>query len=428
MTDALVVAGPGRSWFPGGLACLGLATAGPRWSMRATILVCSLLASLLADPIRAEPILVDARRFAPSSHAGTADDPWPGSAIEAAIASLAEPSGATVFLAEGIWRIDSQLVIGTNGFTLSGSNRAATIAFHGNGRLVVSSSNPHALPIESVTLTGLRVDAARLADGAPAPVNLRNCVECRVIDSYFGPRPDSGLIAVLLFEGGGTGDVSGNDFLDNYLQMNALGGTVNSGFLVSGNSFDSSGILVIGVSQISITGNTLTNRALGNFIGIRVAPPYGGVARNIRIERNTIDATVSDGNGALISGLPQDPGGKGTLRSFYIRHNTLRGSTVNINAQVGAAGAPLEDCIANCRDISDIYDVRIRGNSAEAHWGGVVIDLRGGRYGVVNGGQVFGNKLLSRWPGAVHRIITDQNTSNVTIGTNPSAQPVVIGP
>ena len=40
-----------------------------------------------------------------------------------------------------------------------------------------------------------------------------------------------------------------------------------------------------------------------------------GVTQNIRIERNTLDATIVrwKENGVLISGRPQDDGGKGIL-------------------------------------------------------------------------------------------------------------------
>ena len=81
-----------------------------------------------------------------------------------------------------------------------------------------------------------------------------------------------------------------------------------------------------------------------------------------------------------------------------------------------------------CREVADLYDVRVRGNSAKALWGGVVVDLRGGTYGLVDGGRVYDNKLVSYRPGAVHRIRLDKHTSNVTIGRNPSAQQVVVGP
>jgi hypothetical protein len=403
-------------------------------SIRQSACVTTLLTIFLIcpaiSPAAAQALVVDARRFVTAPHAGTVDDPWPGSAIAAAIASLPDGSGTTVVLAPGIWRIDSEVRITTSGITLSGSDRAATIALHGDGRLLVAGNNPSAVPVRAVRLIGLRIDATGLAVGAAAPIHLRNCVDCRVTDSFFGPRPNSGPIAILLYEGGGAGRVSGNDFVDSYLQLNPLGGSANADFMVSGNTFESSGILVIGLSQVSILGNTLTNRTLGNFIGIRVAPPYRGGAKGIRIERNIIDATTVRGreNGVLISGLPQDPGGAGSLRGLYIRDNILRGTSVNINAQVGAAGRSLEECIASCQDLSDVHDLRIRGNTAEALWGGVVIDLRGGQYGIVDGGRVFGNKLNSQRAGAVHRILADQNTRNVTIGRNPSAQPIVISP
>src|SRR4051794_37420924 len=97
--------------------------------------ICSTFATLNSPVAQT---LIDARAFAEVPHAGTADDPWPGSAFGAATASLPDASGATVVLAPGIWRVDGLVAINKSGFTLSGSNRAATIEFHDHGQLLLS--------------------------------------------------------------------------------------------------------------------------------------------------------------------------------------------------------------------------------------------------------------------------------------------------
>src|SRR5260370_28407758 len=74
--------------------------------------------------------------------------------------------------------------------------------------------------------------------------------------------PNTGL-AVVLFEGGANNQVIANSFGLNavgggggdQLQLNPLGGTPNSGFLVQGNTLDIVGFYIIGKSHLLLTGN-----------------------------------------------------------------------------------------------------------------------------------------------------------------------------
>ena len=117
------------------------------------------------------------------------------------------------------------------------------------------------------------------------------------------------------------------------LQLQTLGGTPNSGFVVSQNTFDSSNLVLIGLNNTKVTNNYFSNRTLGNSIGIEIAGPYTGTSQNITIDGNTVDATVGSANGAIISGLPQDPGGTSNIDGFSITNNILKGTGSGIAVQ-----------------------------------------------------------------------------------------------
>lgn len=326
----------------------------------------------------------------------------------------------------GYYLFDEHTQITRSNVTLDGS-AGATIIFRGWGRLWFSSSSAETIPVSNIHLRGIQFDMAGVEPQSREQVDLRNCHGCSVTESVFGTRPLFAEIATLIFEGGRDGRVLNNRFIDGFLQLNPLGSaSPNTGFVVSGNDFDSGSILIIGQSNSRIVNNRIHNTRRGNFVHIRVAPAYLGTIENVEIANNTVDGLAGQSNGAMIAGLPEDPGGKGTVRGFYIRNNTVRGTTANINVQVAATAGQLEDCLQNCQDISDTYDIEIRGNSLFAAWNGTGIDLRGGTYGVVNGGQVYENNLDTGTPGSSHWIALDAHTSNVTIGVNNSDQPIII--
>src|SRR5262249_52448251 len=60
---------------------------------------------------------LDARQFSTVAHAGTVSDPWPGTAIQSALMAL-PATGGTVMVADGVWRIDSQLQLTKSNWSL----------------------------------------------------------------------------------------------------------------------------------------------------------------------------------------------------------------------------------------------------------------------------------------------------------------------
>src|SRR5262249_13864689 len=149
----------------------------------------------------------------------------------------------------------------------------------------------------------------------------------------------NGSIPAVFFEGGVNDQFSGNTITAASpqggapLQLQTLGGTPNSGFVVSQNTFDSSNLLIIGLNNTKVTNNYFSNQTLGNTIEIMVCGPFTGTSQNITIDGNTLDATVGSANGAIISGIPNDPGGLSNINGFNITNNVLKGTRSLIAAQ-----------------------------------------------------------------------------------------------
>src|SRR5262249_36787233 len=129
----------------------------------------------------------------------------------------------------------------------------------------------------------------------------------------------NGGLALVLLEGGGYNGLIGNSIVPNPNtggalgpQFNPLGGAPNSGLLVQANTFNSSGLLIIGINSSLITGNNFNNTATGNSIGIQISTTLGTPGTNgsdgVTIDGNILDATTGSPNLALISQIPQDPG------------------------------------------------------------------------------------------------------------------------
>jgi hypothetical protein len=217
------------------------------------------------------------------------------------------------------------------------------------------------------------------------------------------------------FEGG-----SNNQFTNNtingapsggaQLQVQALGGTPNSGFLVSHNTFDSSNLLMIGLNNSSISNNYFDNKTLGNFIGIFVAGPFTGTSQNITIDSNTLDATVGNWNGAAISGIPQDPGGTSDINGFNITNNILKSTGSEISVQ-DYVTTDLTDPTIN---FGTKTNVTITGNQLSSLYGGSQIDISGGITGSVGKVLVQSNTLQNS-AGQQNVITQDAHTTNATI-------------
>jgi hypothetical protein len=128
---------------------------------------------------------------------------------------------------------------------------------------------------------------------------------------------------------------------------------------------------------------------------------------------NVIDGAFVYGQGAAISGVPQDPGFSGVIENITIDHNTLRGGSAII-----AANDFESECLATCPDISQTYNIQITNNSLESQSGGEsIIDVSGGGSGSVNGARIDGN-ILSNEFRQRNMILQDNHSYNVRIGSN----------
>ena len=201
------------------------------------------------------------------------------------------------------------------------------------------------------------------------------------------------------------------------MQIQSLGGTTNSGFLVQSNTFDSVALLVIGLNNLLITGNYFNNKTLGNVVSILVAPSIGAGANanaeSVTIDSNTLDGSFMGGNGVLISGISQDPGIIGEVHNFTISNNTLKGSGASIDLQ---SFDPT--CLNNasfCPALSTTLNSKILNNTLTSLWTGSSINIQGGASGVVNGVLVQGNTLSNTRAGATDQITSDSHTYNATL-------------
>src|SRR5262249_22967648 len=117
-------------------------------------------------------------------------------------------------------------------------------------------------------------------------------------------------------------------------------------------------------------------------------------------------------NGAVISGLPNDPGGLSQIDGFSITNNIIRGTGAGISAQ-SFDGNNYNDntLLGNVKT-----NVTITGNQLSSLWTGSSIDIRGGA-GSVDKVLVQSNTLQNS-AGAQNVITQDNHTYNVTIRNN----------
>jgi len=268
--------------------------------------------------------------------------------------------------------------------------------------------------IFNVTISTLTVDQSSAGINAAQAVQLWQCNSCELSDSVlYGHSNNS--VAVFITFGGSDGRILRNNFLSRsaggpQLQINPLSDTSNSGFLVANNNLDSVGMLLIGMNNIHITQNTMTNKTLGNFIGLFFASTTVPTA-GLLIDYNVVDGAYVYGQGATISGIPQDPGQAGVISNITIDHNTVRGGSAIIAATDYDPG-----CVASCPDETQTYNIQITNNSLEGQQGGdATIDVSGGDTGSVNGALVSGNVFS---PGPKNAITQDDHSYNVSVGNN----------
>jgi Cadherin-like len=365
---------------------------------------------------------LDARQFSTVTHAGTVSDPWPGTAILSALMAL-PATGGTVMVADGVWKIDSLLQVnGVNNFNLVGQSLNAQLMFTGAGQMWFGSAGGGIGGVSNATISTLTINANTLTMASPqSAMRISNAQNVSFNNNQILGHQNSSISAVF-FEGG-----SNNQFLNNTitagpqggapLQLQTLGGTPNSGFVVSQNTFDSSNLLLIGLNNTKVTNNYFSNRTLGNSIGIEIIGPYSGTSQNITIDGNTLDASIVPGheNGVLISGYPQDPGGTSNIDGLSITNNILKGTRSLIAVQSLDPSNFTDNSLIG----SNKTNVTITGNQLSSLWAGSTIDIRGGA-GSVDKVLVQSNTLQNS-AGAQNLITEDAHTTNATILLNQGA-------
>jgi len=357
---------------------------------------------------------LDARDFADKQHAGTEADPWPGVAIVNALKALPQPGGGKVFVANGKWLFTSRHTVnGVNDWTLQGESLAAELWFKDMGELWFNSDQAglsggifDRLTFNSQAVTHdhsqLRMSNAR--DSA--------FTNCKILGHSIGGRPAT------FWEGGRNNRFTGNIFLgapaggDNCIQWQTLGNAAgdNDGFVIADNEFDSVNMVVIGISNVQITGNRIHNAAMGNSIALQVCGRWDTQCDHVIIDNNIIDA--GGANGAALTGLPNDPGGMSVIQDFQITNNTIKGTFAAIHCQSYDGNNYNDNTLAG----NEKHNVKIAGNKMHSLWGGSGIDLRGGA-GKVDTVEVRGNTLTND-AGKPNHVSQDANTFNVTIADN----------
>ena len=360
---------------------------------------------------------LDARDYSPDGpHAGTDADPWPGAAIKSALEDLPQPGGGTVFVANGKWLVNSLLEInGVNDFVLQGESLAAELKFLDAGQMWFGSAGGGTGGIASSTFSTLTWNCNGLEVVTPhAALRVSSATDCTFSGNKVIGHSNGGMPGTF-WEGGRDNLIDGNEFVapaggDSVLQIQTGSSLDNSDFVVSNNTFDSAALVVIGLSNVQVIGNTLTNTTLANTIGIQVCGPFTGGSSNILVDGNIVNADES--NGAVITGLPNDPGGSSIIDNFTISNNTLTGTFASIHAQSFDDNNFHDNTLLN----NEKTNMHIIGNTLNSAWGGSGINLRGGA-GRVDTVEVRGNTLIGAL-GFSNSVDRDANTFNVTIVDN----------
>ena len=328
-------------------------------------------------------------------------------------------TGGTVTVANGVWKIDSLLQLnGVNNFNLVGQSLNAQLMFTGAGQMWfgggsgVSNATISTLTINANTLTLASFQSAMRFSNAQN-VSFNN-------NHILGEQ--NGSIPAVFFEGGSNNQILNNTITAGPqgaapLQLQALGGTPNSGFVVSQNTFDSSALVLIGLNNTKVTNNYFGNQTLKNTIGILICGPYAGTSQNITIDGNTLDAI---NNSAFISGIPQDPGGTSNIDGFSITNNIVKASQSLIAVQSFDPSNFTDNSLIG----SNKTNVTITGNQLSS-FDGSTIDIRGGA-GSVDKVLVQSNTLQNS-VGMQNVITGDAHTTNATLIGGPEGDILVAG-
>ncbi|HLK90986.1 MAG TPA: hypothetical protein VKZ18_13895 [Polyangia bacterium] len=358
---------------------------------------------------------------------GSATASWPVCAIQQAINSAS--AGDTVLVDAGFWNASTTISL-AGGITLrgqladgSGNATVASLVFTGSGQLVTGSYN--ALT-NDVNIVGLKIDGSSAADNWTPLVTMLNCVGCAFTANYVVTQPDGSYPSVLLM-GGGSTTVSSNSFIPgpsgsggSQLQLNPLGtpSTIlpnNSGFEVYSNYFEGVGLTEIGLSDIRIHGNRIVDTSTWQYAtGINFSPPYGGESHNISICDNYINAPY---NFAVITGVPEDGGGQGSITGLVISGNVINST----RSMIGINSYDSSYCLGNCTTLTNTSDVVVSNNFLNSAWTSSEIRLDGGTMsGSVQNVTAQGNILTGTNPSETDptTIFYDSNTHNMNIANN----------
>jgi hypothetical protein len=360
---------------------------------------------------------LDARQFSTVTHAGTVSDPWPGTAIQSALMAL-PATGGTVTVADGVWKIDSFLQLnGVNNFNLVGQSLNAQLMFTGAGWMSFGSGISG---VSNATISTLTINANTLTPASPQSAMEFNNAQNVSFNNNHILGHQNGSIPAVFFGGGSNNQILNNTITapqgGSPLQLNALGGTPNSGFVVSQNTFDSSNLLLIGLNNTKVTNNYFSNPTLHNFISILIVGPFGGTSQNITIDGNTLEAIA---NNAVISAIPNDPGGTSNIDGFSITNNIIKAAKTLIAVQSYAGNLTDNSLIG-----SNKTNVTITGNQLSS-FNGSTIDIRGGA-GSVDKVLVQSNTLQNS-VGMQNVIMGDAHTTNATLIGGPEDDILVAG-
>jgi hypothetical protein len=322
-------------------------------------------------------------------------------------------TGGTVTVADGVWKIDSLLQLnGVNNFNLVGQSLNAQLMFTGAGQMWFGSAEGGLGGVSNATISTLTINANTLTPASPQTAMEFDNAQNVSFNNNHILGDQNGSIPAVFFGGGSNNQILNNTITAPQggapLQLNALGGTPSSGFVVSQNTFDSSNLLLIGLNNTKVTNNYFSNQTLRNFIGIFIIGPYAGTSQNITIDGNTL---VAMANNAVISGLPQDPGGTSNIDGFSITNNILKAAKSLIAVQSYESGNLTDNSLIG----TNKTNVTITGNQLSS-FDGSTIDIRGG-LGSVDKVLVQSN-TLQNLTGMQNVIIEDADTTNATILNN----------
>jgi hypothetical protein len=352
-----------------------------------------------------------------ANHAGTAADPWPGSAIQSAIASA--KGGDVVLVKTGYWSISTPLSSSISNFTLQGESIDARLVYKDGGSWTLAKASGY---VSNVKVTGLTFDAALLTTGTA--VSIQNCVGC----TFSANRVITGSAnsQALFFLGGANVTIASNNI---YVGPSNGGGTqlqinsyevasppiaLNTGYDIYGNLFDATALFIIGMSDIRIHENRLINTK-GQGQSIAFAAAYTGHARNLVISNNTLD--LSNTNFATITGIPEDPNGQGDYDGIVITGNVIKATRASI-----AISTYDDACLNTCTEITKSHNVTITNNILQSAWIGSEISIAGGLSGIVENAVVQGNILIG--PAGSHNLVkSDSKTTNANVANNSFLPP-----